>query len=71
MGIRKIDLDRCNRCGICIDVCTTDVLRVRDGKTPYIAYLADCMSCFVSEMECPTQAIYVSPVRERRIPLSW
>jgi NAD-dependent dihydropyrimidine dehydrogenase PreA subunit len=71
MGIRKIDLTLCNRCGICVDICSMDVLREHEDRTPYIAYLADCMSCFICEMECPVEAIYVSPARERRIPLSW
>jgi len=48
-----------------------DVLRADEDGRPFIAYLADCMSCFLCEMECPVQAIYVSCARERRIPLAW
>ena len=57
----------------CADVCPMDVLRMDDTiKKPVIKYLSDCMSCYLCERDCPEKgAIYVSPTRERRIPLSW
>lgn len=72
MGIRKIDYTLCNGCGICVDNCPMDVLRMdKDTKRPFVKYLGDCMSCFLCERDCPETAIYVTPVRERRIPLPW
>ena len=73
MGIRKIDYSLCTGCGICVDVCPMDVLRMNEiTKKPVIQYLADCMSCFLCERDCPEKGtIYVSPIRERRVPLSW
>jgi len=72
MGIRKIDYQLCNGCEICVDNCPMDVLRM-DEKTmkPFIKYLRDCQSCFLCEVDCPVGAIYVTPDRERRIPLPW
>ena len=72
MGIRKIDYKLCNGCGTCVDNCPMDVIRLDEeaGKA-YIAYLSDCQFCFLCESECPEEAIYVSPDRERRIPLPW
>ncbi len=72
MGIRKIDYMLCSGCGICVDRCPMDVLRL-DQKTrkPFIKYLRDCQSCFLCEMDCPVGAIYVTPARERRIPSPW
>jgi NAD-dependent dihydropyrimidine dehydrogenase PreA subunit len=73
MGIRKIDRQLCVGCGICVDHCPMDVLRM-DGRTrkPVIAYSRDCQSCFLCESDCPvTGAILVTPARERRIPLPW
>ena len=72
MGVRKIDYKLCNGCGICVDNCPMDVLRMdEETEKPVITYLRDCQSCFLCEMDCPEGAIYVTPVRERRIPLPW
>jgi NAD-dependent dihydropyrimidine dehydrogenase PreA subunit len=49
-----------------------DVLRLdASTKKAVITYLRDCMSCFACEEECPKKAIFVTPDRERRIPLPW
>lgn len=71
MGIRRIDYEQCNQCGICIDICPMDVLRVRPGEAglPMIKYLRDCMNCFLCERICPVGAIVCTPFRERRVPL--
>jgi len=72
MGIRKIDHAVCNGCGLCVDICPMDVIRIdKETKKPFIKYLRDCQSCFLCEIECPVGAIYVTPDRERRIPLPW
>lgn len=72
MGIRRIDRELCNCCGICIDNCPMDVIRMEENfQIPVIKYLRDCQSCFMCSHDCPQNAIYVSPERERRIPLPW
>jgi len=72
MGIRNIDVRLCNGCGICVDVCPMDVLRMDEGaKKAFIQYLGDCQSCFLCEDECPEDAIYCYPVHERRIVHAW
>jgi NAD-dependent dihydropyrimidine dehydrogenase PreA subunit len=72
MGIRKIDCGRCTGCEVCVDHCPMDVIRMDEqtGKA-FIKYLRDCQSCFLCELDCPAGAIYVTPERERRIPLPW
>lgn len=72
MGIRKIDELQCNGCGICVEICPLDVLRMDQAReVSFIKYLEDCMSCCLCEFECPTDAISVTPSRERRTPLVW
>jgi NAD-dependent dihydropyrimidine dehydrogenase PreA subunit len=71
MGIRHINMDACTACGLCIDICPMDVFQENEDGKPVVSYLADCMSCFICEAECPAEAIYVSPARERRVPLPW
>lgn len=72
MGIRRIDEQQCNGCGICVENCPLDVLRMdQEKQIAFIKYIGDCQSCFLCERECPTGAITVTPSRERRTPLSW
>lgn len=72
MGIKKIDLELCNGCGLCVKYCPTDVLRMdEERKKAYICYIRDCQSCLLCEIECPQAAITVMPVFERRMPLAW
>jgi len=72
MGIRKIDFDLCNGCGICVDICPMDVLRLNEEtEKPIIQYLRECQACFMCERDCPADAIYVTPDREKRIILPY
>ena len=51
----------CKGCGICVDLCNMDVLRMDTLKDKaYIAYYEDCMTCFECALECPESAIEVS-----------
>lgn len=68
--IERIDQNLCNGCGICVDVCPMDVLRL-EGWYPVIKYPNDCMTCFNCETDCPTEAIYVNAKRARKIAFSW
>ena len=58
--ITEIDGTKCSGCGICVDICNMDVLRLdpSSGKT-YIAYPEDCMTCYECALKCPEQAIEV------------
>ena len=67
MVIESIDRSKCTNCGICYDICATDVFR-KVGVITYIAYREDCMSCHLCEDACKADAIYVSTRRETEIP---
>lgn len=57
----EVSAERCNSCGVCVDICPCDVFRLNaqtgqaEGK-----YQADCWYCGACEMDCPAQAIRVN-----------
>jgi ferredoxin len=54
--IPLIDLQKCDRCGLCVHACPTEALGLQDGK----AVVADPLACEYSglcEAVCPVQAI--------------
>lgn len=72
MGIERIDEDLCNGCGVCIESCPMDVIRLDERKEKaHIKYLGDCTVCFLCEMDCPMDAIYVSPWPTRKVILPY
>ena len=48
----------CTGCGVCVDVCPTDVLRMVDGRAVPV-YEGDCQGCFLCTIDCPYNAISV------------
>jgi NAD-dependent dihydropyrimidine dehydrogenase PreA subunit len=72
MGIEKIDEELCNGCGICVDDCPVDVLRMDEPKgKAHIAYGRDCCVCFQCADGCPTEAITVSSRSPRELVLPY
>ncbi|BBI33351.1 4Fe-4S dicluster domain-containing protein [Cohnella abietis] len=59
--IQIISQERCVGCDWCIKVCPTDVFDKKDGF-PVIARVSDCQTCYMCELYCPTNAMYVSPL---------
>jgi NAD-dependent dihydropyrimidine dehydrogenase PreA subunit len=66
--IKSIDLEKCNGCGICADVCPMNVISMEEGK-PTISYPEDCMTCYNCEAECPNHCVYVEPFRKPIKPI--
>lgn len=62
--IELIDIERCTRCNICIRVCPTDVFDQVPGGPPAIARQDSCQTCFMCEVHCPDDAMYVAPLRD-------
>ena len=58
--IEVIDAERCTSCDICVSVCPTNVFD-KTGGIPVIARQGDCQTCFLCELYCPEDALFVSP----------
>lgn len=63
MTITNITLQHCTGCLRCIEICPLDVLREGPNGLPEIKYQEDCQCCYLCELECPSDAIYVLPDR--------
>ena len=68
--IELIDAARCTGCNICVAVCPTRVFDAAPpleagvgsaGLLPVIARQSDCQTCFMCELYCPVDALYVAP----------
>ena len=71
--IEHIDEKKCIGCGLCVEICPMDVLRMKTdfdiiapgkkkGLPDYkatITYYDDCMTCYTCELNCPAGAIDV------------
>ncbi len=51
-----IDLRRCSGCGVCVELCPTSAVELRDGKAA-ITRPAACTFCPLCESYCPEGAI--------------
>lgn len=72
MSIEKIDSNLCTGCGICVDSCPMDVLRMDENENKAIAkYPEDCTMCTVCEVDCPEKAIYVGPTKNMPMLTCW
>lgn len=52
----EIDRDKCDGCGVCVEVCPTDALRLDEDKKAYIKY-DECWYCGCCQLECPRKAV--------------
>jgi len=54
----KIDLERCDGCGKCVEECPMDVFQMASNKAQ-AANEEDCMTCRLCETVCPQLAITI------------
>jgi len=72
MSIERIDPELCNGCGICVNICPMDVLRMDNkSKKAVIQYPEDCMLCEFCVLDCSENAISVSPEKSSPLIVSW
>ncbi|WEK03409.1 MAG: ferredoxin family protein [Candidatus Devosia phytovorans] len=66
--IEIVSESRCIQCNLCVKACPDNVFdEVADGA-PVIARKGDCQTCFLCELYCPTDALFVSPLRDQDDP---
>ena len=62
--IELVSASRCIACDVCIRVCPTNVFVRGDDGVPVIERQDDCQTCFMCEAWCPTDALFVAPLKE-------
>ncbi len=67
--IELISENRCIECNLCVAACPDNVFDARPDAPPVIARKHDCQTCFLCELYCPVDALYVSPEAERDDPV--
>jgi NAD-dependent dihydropyrimidine dehydrogenase PreA subunit len=61
--------ERCTRCNACVEACPTNVFDAVAGQVPRIARHLDCQTCYMCELYCPTDALFVGSDAERPHPV--
>lgn len=65
--IELISSSRCTSCNRCVEVCPTGVFDAVEHGIPAIARPDDCQTCFMCELYCPVDAMYVHPFAGERV----
>ncbi|NVN01959.1 MULTISPECIES: ferredoxin family protein [Asaia] len=52
---------QCTACGECVTICPSNVFDSGPGGVPVLARQQDCQTCFLCELYCETDALFVHP----------
>jgi NAD-dependent dihydropyrimidine dehydrogenase PreA subunit len=50
----RVEINRiaCTGCGVCVETCPPDVLRMDNEHKAVVVYADDCQGCFVCQWDC-------------------
>jgi NAD-dependent dihydropyrimidine dehydrogenase PreA subunit len=68
--IELLIAERCTQCNACVAMCPSNVFDAVDNASPIVARAADCQSCYMCELYCKTDALYVGPDCEKAEPVN-
>ncbi len=54
----KVDAEKCNGCGTCVDTCPVEVFEIKDEKSIPVKQ-EECLICKACETQCSNGAIEV------------
>jgi len=54
----RIDLEKCNGCGTCVDTCPVGVFELQSEKSKAVKP-EECLACRACEAQCPNTAIEI------------
>ena len=68
--IELVAEDLCTGCGDCVEACPRDVFEADAAGRAVIVRQAACQTCYLCELYCPADALYVGPDCERAEPVT-
>jgi NAD-dependent dihydropyrimidine dehydrogenase PreA subunit len=64
MYVIKVDVDKCEACGDCVDACPNELIAlVEENGKKYAMYTGnpdDCIGCYSCESTCPEGSLTVT-----------